>query len=97
VGKQESTIPHDICRLFSKFTVSTTSHQHVRIASAELEYPKTGLHGVKIASCLPSKRGVVAEGPGTFFENLLLVRLSYIPNSERIIGFSHQVPAASRR
>ncbi|KIM80718.1 hypothetical protein PILCRDRAFT_821974 [Piloderma croceum F 1598] len=50
-------------RLFSKFTVSTTSHQHVRIASAELEYPKTGLHGVKIASCLPSKRGVITVTP----------------------------------
>ncbi|KAF5358539.1 hypothetical protein D9756_001945 [Leucocoprinus leucothites] len=37
-------------RLISKFTVSTTSHQHVRIASAELELPQNGIEGVTITS-----------------------------------------------
>jgi len=35
-------------RLVSKFTISTTSHQHVRIAEARLEFPPGGLDGVKI-------------------------------------------------
>lgn len=47
-------------RLFSKFTVSTTSHQHVRIASAQLEGP-SGLHSVKVAACVSSNRGIVVS------------------------------------
>ncbi|KAH7923870.1 hypothetical protein BV22DRAFT_1113164 [Leucogyrophana mollusca] len=41
-------------RLFSKFTISTTTHQHVRISSACLEGPEGGLEGVKITGCRPS-------------------------------------------
>ncbi|EKM83061.1 hypothetical protein AGABI1DRAFT_118454 [Agaricus bisporus var. burnettii JB137-S8] len=37
-------------RLISKFTISTTSHQHIRIASAALEMPLGGIDGVTIAS-----------------------------------------------
>jgi trafficking protein particle complex subunit 10 len=58
---EESIVAHNICRLFSRFTVSTTSHRHVRIASAELDGPDTSLHGVKIAGCLSSNRGIVAS------------------------------------
>lgn len=54
---------NELPRLFSKFTISTTTHQHVRIASAQFTGPEKGLHGVKIASCLSSKRGVVVSLP----------------------------------
>lgn len=40
-------------RLFSKFTISATSHQHVRISSAELRGARS-LDGVKISGCRPS-------------------------------------------
>ncbi|EGO20910.1 hypothetical protein SERLADRAFT_452051 [Serpula lacrymans var. lacrymans S7.9] len=40
-------------RLFSKFTVSTTTHQHVRIRSAQLVNPEGELESVKIAGCRP--------------------------------------------
>ncbi|KAG1754504.1 trafficking protein particle complex subunit 10 [Suillus lakei] len=48
-------------RLFSKFTISTTSHQHVRISSTELQGPRS-LDGVKISGCRPS-RPVVTVTP----------------------------------
>ncbi|KAF9264760.1 hypothetical protein L218DRAFT_979450 [Marasmius fiardii PR-910] len=38
-------------RLFSKFTVSTTNHQHVRIADARLEIPPGLETGVSVISC----------------------------------------------
>ncbi|KAG2157362.1 trafficking protein particle complex subunit 10 [Suillus clintonianus] len=41
-------------RLFSKFTISTTSHQHVRISSTELQGPRS-LDGVKISGCRPNR------------------------------------------
>ncbi|KAJ7063184.1 trafficking protein particle complex subunit 10 [Mycena amicta] len=50
-------------RLFSKFTVSTTSHQHVRISDAQLQLPAGGLDGVKVVACSPQSRGVVTVTP----------------------------------
>ncbi|RDB24044.1 Trafficking protein particle complex subunit 10 [Hypsizygus marmoreus] len=49
-------------RLFSKFTISTTTHQHVRISAAQLNAPEGGLDGVKIVPCATKNRGVV-ESP----------------------------------
>jgi len=46
-------------RLISKFTVSTTSHQHVRIAEASLELPPEGLPGVKIQPSSRKRRVIV--------------------------------------
>ncbi|KAF9227601.1 hypothetical protein BS17DRAFT_746219 [Gyrodon lividus] len=40
-------------RLFSKFTISATTHQHVRLYSADLRAPFQGLGGVKISGCRP--------------------------------------------
>lgn len=48
-------------RLFSKYTISTTSHQHIRIASVALEGPSSGLPGVTITGCVSPKRGVVVS------------------------------------
>jgi len=48
-------------RLFSKFTISTTSHQHVRISSARLEGPAVGLDGAKIVGCSAQKSDVVVS------------------------------------
>ncbi|KAF8229518.1 hypothetical protein L208DRAFT_1439127 [Tricholoma matsutake] len=50
-------------RLFSKFTISTTSHQHVRIASAHLNIPEDGLDGVKIVTPSTKNRPVVTVTP----------------------------------
>ncbi|KAF8162886.1 trafficking protein particle complex subunit 10 [Crassisporium funariophilum] len=49
-------------RLISKFTVSTTSHQHVRIADASLDLPAGGPDGVGIRSCT-HRRPVVTVTP----------------------------------
>ncbi|KJA20255.1 hypothetical protein HYPSUDRAFT_142413 [Hypholoma sublateritium FD-334 SS-4] len=56
-----TTTPGNI-QLISKFTVSTTSHQHVRIANASLELPLDGLEGVNITPCV-AKRPVVTVTP----------------------------------
>ncbi|KAG6845701.1 hypothetical protein H0H87_004962 [Tephrocybe sp. NHM501043] len=48
-------------RLFSKFTISTTSHQHVRICTAQLMPRNGGLDGVKISPTTTKNRGVVVE------------------------------------
>ncbi|KAF7983988.1 hypothetical protein HWV62_17458 [Athelia sp. TMB] len=50
-------------RLFSKYTISTASHQHVRIASVTLEGPPDGLPGVSIKGCSIPNRGVVTVTP----------------------------------
>ncbi|KXN82613.1 Trafficking protein particle complex subunit 10 [Leucoagaricus sp. SymC.cos] len=50
-------------RLVSKFTVSTTSHQHIRIASAELEMPPNGIDGVTITSPSSSNSKIVTVTP----------------------------------
>lgn len=62
----ERTCTQKLCRLISKFSVSSTSHQHVRIADVSLDLPSGGLDGVKIRSA-SSKRPVVVS----FFENFL--------------------------
>ncbi|KAF8911173.1 trafficking protein particle complex subunit 10 [Gymnopilus junonius] len=49
-------------RLISKFTVSTTSHQHVRISDARLDLPPDGLDGVTIQPAM-KKRRVVTVTP----------------------------------
>ena len=48
-------------RLISKFTVSTTSHQHVRIADASLDLPPDGLDGVTIQPAVKKRRVVVSS------------------------------------
>ncbi|KAJ6455695.1 trafficking protein particle complex subunit 10 [Mycena sanguinolenta] len=50
-------------RLFSKFTISTTSHQHVRISDAQLQIPDSGLDGLKVVACSPQARSVVIVTP----------------------------------
>ncbi|KAJ7940762.1 trafficking protein particle complex subunit 10 [Mycena leptocephala] len=50
-------------RLFSKFTISTTSHQHVRISAAQLQIPEGGLDGLKVVACSPQARSVVTVTP----------------------------------
>ncbi|KAF8831376.1 hypothetical protein HHX47_DHR1000473 [Lentinula edodes] len=50
-------------RLFSKFIVSTLSHQHVRISNARLEPPDTESSGLKISACSSSKRGIITVTP----------------------------------
>ena len=62
-----SQIFEKLFRLISKFIVSTTSHQHVRIAEARLELPPGGLDGVKIQHP-PSQSQVIVR---SFFQNLL--------------------------
>ncbi|KIM49469.1 hypothetical protein M413DRAFT_60851 [Hebeloma cylindrosporum] len=49
-------------RLIIFFTVSSTSHQHVRIADASLDLPTEGLEGVQIRPSL-TKRRVVTVTP----------------------------------
>jgi hypothetical protein len=49
-------------RLFSKFTVSTTSQQHVRILEAHLEPPKQGMDGLTIIGCSAKRRGIIVNG-----------------------------------
>ncbi|KAJ3796702.1 trafficking protein particle complex subunit 10 [Lentinula aff. detonsa] len=50
-------------KLFSKFIVSTLSHQHVRISNARLEPPDTESSGLKILACSSSKRGIITVTP----------------------------------
>lgn len=54
-------------RLFSKFTISATSHQYVRISSTELQSAQC-LDGVKISGCRPSRpvMTVTPEHPVNF-------------------------------
>lgn len=49
IGLYPSRISNIFHRLFSKFTISATTHQHVRLSSADLQGPSRGLEGVKIA------------------------------------------------
>ncbi|KAG6873160.1 hypothetical protein C0992_008986, partial [Termitomyces sp. T32_za158] len=49
--------------LFSKFTISTTSHQHVRICTVQLVTQESGLDGVKISTTATKSRGVVTVTP----------------------------------
>ncbi|KAH9934671.1 trafficking protein particle complex subunit 10 [Fomitopsis serialis] len=64
-------------RLFSRFTLSTTSHQHVRIRSAELKPSGQDLNSVKVVSCQSQKPAVVTVTPaqsGQFLFQLDTVR-----------------------
>ncbi|KIY62833.1 hypothetical protein CYLTODRAFT_494376 [Cylindrobasidium torrendii FP15055 ss-10] len=47
-------------RLFSRFTVSTTSHQHVRVASTSLE---CGHPGLKVVKCNSNGRDILSVTP----------------------------------
>ncbi|KAI9065113.1 hypothetical protein FKP32DRAFT_1674998 [Trametes sanguinea] len=49
-------------RLFTRFTLSTTSHQHVRVRSTHLLSPNEA-DGVKVTSCLAQKPSVVTITP----------------------------------
>ncbi|KAF5365787.1 hypothetical protein D9758_003260 [Tetrapyrgos nigripes] len=48
-------------QLFSKFTVSTLSHQHVRIASVLLEPPDLDTSGLKVVTSSPRKRNIMSH------------------------------------
>ncbi|KZT68199.1 hypothetical protein DAEQUDRAFT_693019 [Daedalea quercina L-15889] len=64
-------------RLFSRFTLSTTSHQHVRIRSAELKASGQDADSIKIMSCQSQKPAVVTVTPaqsGQFLFQLDTVR-----------------------
>ncbi|KAF9533525.1 trafficking protein particle complex subunit 10 [Crepidotus variabilis] len=49
-------------RLISKFTVSTTSHQHIRISDARLDLPNDGVEGVTVERS-SSKRRIITVTP----------------------------------
>ncbi|KAI8998488.1 trafficking protein particle complex subunit 10 [Trametes punicea] len=49
-------------RLFTRFTLSTTSHQHVRVRSTQLLSPNEA-DGVKVTSCLTQKSSVMTITP----------------------------------
>ncbi|KAF8810122.1 hypothetical protein BYT27DRAFT_7135471 [Phlegmacium glaucopus] len=71
-------------RLISKFTVSTTSHQHVRIADASLDLPSEGLDGVKIRPG-SSNRPVVTVTPAQPANFLFALESAYGPVRESLI------------
>ncbi|CAK5277454.1 unnamed protein product, partial [Mycena citricolor] len=50
-------------KLFSQFTISTTSHQHVRISDAHLQAPAEGLDGLRIVACSSGSRNVLTVTP----------------------------------
>ncbi|THU92186.1 hypothetical protein K435DRAFT_829706 [Dendrothele bispora CBS 962.96] len=50
-------------QLFSKFTVSTLSHQHVRIASAVLEPPRIDDNKVRVVTSCSQKRSTATVTP----------------------------------
>ncbi|KAG2116743.1 uncharacterized protein F5147DRAFT_743305 [Suillus discolor] len=70
-------------RLFSKFTISATSHQHVRISSTELQGARS-LDGVKISGCRPS-RPVVTVMPEHPVNFLFSIESSNGPEVEAIV------------
>ena len=47
-------------RLFTAFTLSTTSHQHVRVRTTRL-LSQSETNGVKVTSCMASKPSVVVS------------------------------------
>jgi hypothetical protein len=66
VGHAIGNLPQNY-RLISKFTVSSTSHQHVRIADASLDLPPQGLDGVEIRPSLTKRRVLVSLMESTKF------------------------------
>ncbi|KAI0736997.1 trafficking protein particle complex subunit 10 [Fomitopsis betulina] len=64
-------------RLFSRFTLSTTSHQHVRIRSAELKPSREDADSIQVLSCQSRKSAIVTVTPaqsGQFLFQLDTVR-----------------------
>lgn len=57
--------------------MSSTSHQHVRIADVSLDLPSGGLDGVKIRSAL-SKRPVVVSFFGSFLTRLIPTKFFFL-------------------
>ncbi|KAG5732737.1 Trafficking protein particle complex subunit 10 [Termitomyces sp. T112] len=72
-------------RLFSKFTISTTSHQHVRICAAKLMTQKDGLDGVKISSTATKNRSVVTVTPAQPVNFLFHIDSAHGPVHESLI------------
>ncbi|OCH95045.1 hypothetical protein OBBRIDRAFT_788779 [Obba rivulosa] len=50
-------------RLFTRFTLSTTSHQHIRIRRAELMSTSPGSGGIKVTGCISQSSDVVTITP----------------------------------
>ncbi|KDQ60741.1 hypothetical protein JAAARDRAFT_172897 [Jaapia argillacea MUCL 33604] len=50
-------------RLFSKFTISSTSHQFVRIRSTRLEVREPGADDLQISDCSSARQGVTTVTP----------------------------------
>ena len=57
IFEHEWSYSPDACRLFSKFTISTTSYQHIRLATAQLE-GEGGEDGLVISSTRPHQRDI---------------------------------------
>ncbi|KAI0957407.1 hypothetical protein AcW1_005812 [Taiwanofungus camphoratus] len=60
-------------RLFTRFTLSTTSHQHIRIRSTHLRHSKQDPDGIKITECVlqkPAITTVTPTQPGKFLFQL---------------------------
>ncbi|KAG1827035.1 trafficking protein particle complex subunit 10 [Suillus subaureus] len=80
-------------RLFSKFTISATSHQHVRISSTELKGTRS-LDGVKISGCRPS-RPVVTVTPEYPVNFLFSIESSNGPEVEALVRQTVEVVLSS--
>ncbi|KAG6825950.1 hypothetical protein H0H92_001746 [Tricholoma furcatifolium] len=72
-------------RLFSKFTISTTSHQHVRICAAHLTTQEDNLDGVKISPTGTKNRGVVTVTPVQSVNFLFQIDSSQGPEVESVV------------
>lgn len=57
IFEHEWSYSPDACRLFSKFTISTTSYQHIRLATAQLK-GEEGEEGLVISSTRPHQRSI---------------------------------------
>ncbi|KAH7915010.1 trafficking protein particle complex subunit 10 [Hygrophoropsis aurantiaca] len=68
-------------RLFSKFAISTTTHQHVRILSARLASPKQGLEGIKI-TCYRHSHPIITVTPEHAANFLFSIESAHGPVSE---------------
>ncbi|KAF7304837.1 hypothetical protein MKEN_01197800 [Mycena kentingensis (nom. inval.)] len=72
-------------RLFTEFTVSTTSHQHVRISDAQVQLPDGGIQGVKVTPCSPNRRSVVTVTPTQSAKFLFLTESEHGPVREEVV------------
>ncbi|KAG6836752.1 hypothetical protein H0H93_003831 [Arthromyces matolae] len=71
-------------RLFSKFTISSTSHQHVRICAASLT-TQDDLDGVKISATATKNRGVVTVTPAQPVNFLFHIDSKHGPEVEGVV------------